>query len=95
VTQAGAAPKTKKATRRFELDHVRLAVAIAAALVGAGYGYWKAGILGALVAGPAAGAAVVAAFTLFHVGISFVVVLLAFVLLFLMYALFYHAMFPE
>jgi hypothetical protein len=91
VNQAGTGAQSKKEPRRLELDHVRQGLAVVAALAGAGYGYWKAGILGALLGASAAGAAVVAAFTLFHVGVSFIVVLLAFVLLFLLYAAFYHA----
>lgn len=94
MTQAGAGPKQVRAEkkRRLELDQVRLMLALIAALAGGIYGFWKAGLVGAVLTGLVAGAVVIASFTLFHVGISVIVVLLAFVLLFLLYALVYNAL---
>jgi len=92
VTPAGAGPKLVKKPK-LELEQLRRLLAIAATVVGAAFGYWKAGIAGALIAGPAAGALVAVGVTLFPVGVSVMVVLLGFALLFLVYALIYQAIY--
>ena len=90
LIQAANRPVPEKA--KLDQERVRRLLAIAAAVLGAGFGYWKAGIAGALVVGPAAGGLTIAAVTLLPVGISFLVVLLGFAFLFLIYALIYQAL---
>jgi hypothetical protein len=91
-----APPLVKAKPRHYfhAFDRNRRLLAIAATILGAIYGYWKAGIVGALLAGPAAGAAMIALVTLVPVGASIAVVALALMFTFLLYALVYHALNP-
>lgn len=93
IVRAAAVKKPQSKLQRFlaDVDQVRRLLAIIAAVLGLAWGYWKAGLVGALLAGSAAGAAMLALVTLVPVGISIAVVLLALVFCFVIYALIYHA----
>lgn len=93
IVRAAAVKKPQSKLQRFlaDVDQVRKLLAITAAVLGLAWGYWKAGLVGALLAAPAAGAAMLALVTLVPVGVSIAVVMLALVVVFLLYALIYHA----
>lgn len=93
IVRAAAVRKPQTRLQRFlsDVDQVRRLLAIIAAVLGLAWGYWKAGLVGALLAGPIAGAAMLALVTLVPVGVSIAVVMLALMFVFLIYALVYHA----